>query len=63
MKGGSLGCRIPFRGVYVLRDNLSPKPSTPEEASAVLAPYMRLEDFKAPYREEHRYVFEPTDVA
>ena len=48
-----------FEGIYVLPDNLSPKPNTPALAKAALAPFLSLEDFAEPKWDRFRYVFEP----
>ena len=53
---------VPFEGIYVVRDNLFPKPSSPEEAAAIVAPFLRTLDLKEPYWDEFRYVLEPSDT-
>jgi hypothetical protein len=50
---------ITFDGIYVLPNNLVPKPNTPELATAALAPFLSPADFTEPRWDRFRYVFEP----
>ena len=54
---------VTFNGIYVLPDNLFPKPNTPELAKAALAPFILPSDFAEPRWERFKYVFEPLEGA
>ena len=55
---------VHFSGLYVVRNNLFPKPSTPAEASSVAARFIDLRDFGEPLWDgRFRYAFEPLENA
>jgi hypothetical protein len=48
-----------FDRISIVRENLFPKPSTPGEATAVLASFLDPTDFEPPLLDEHAFVFHP----
>jgi hypothetical protein len=52
----NLSCGLEFDGVVVVPDSLDPKPATPEAVSTIVAPFISLNDLKAPEFETFRYV-------
>jgi hypothetical protein len=51
--------QIPFVGIYVLPDNLFPKPSSQAEATACLAQFIDADEFLPPEWEGFRFTFRP----
>jgi len=50
---------VDFDGVYVVTDNLFPKPDTADEAAGVVDQFLRSDDFEPPMRDRFRYVLSP----
>jgi hypothetical protein len=50
---------VPFEGVFVVPENLSPKPMTVSEVKDVAKDYVDLSAYGEPYREKHRFILEP----
>ena len=48
-----------FDRVIIIRENLFPKPSTPDEATAVLRVFLDPADFAPPVRDDSTYLFHP----
>jgi hypothetical protein len=55
----SAHAKIPFVGIYVLPDNLFPKPGTAEEATTLLAQYFDISELETPEWERFRFTFRP----
>jgi hypothetical protein len=50
---------VPFKGVYVVPENLFPKPMTVSEVKEVAQDFIDLSAHREPYREKHKFIFEP----
>jgi hypothetical protein len=51
-----------FVGVYIVPENLFPKPQTADDATAVLAPFIDPSGFDPPSRDEVRFLFAPAPM-
>ena len=54
---------VDFDDVYVVTDNLFPKPDTADEAARVVDQFLRSDDFEPPMRDRFRYVLSPQPSA
>jgi hypothetical protein len=50
---------VPYTGVIVVPENLSPKPHTPEEVSSAVGAYLHTTLLKAPELRRHAFRMEP----
>mgnify|MGYP003575426195 CR=1 FL=1 len=50
---------VPFKGVFVIPDNLFPKPRTVAEVKDVASVYIEPSAYQEPYQEKHRFILEP----
>jgi hypothetical protein len=50
---------IAFDGIYVIPENLAPKPRTPGAAAKVASEFIDIGDFEEPTWEQFKYVFPP----
>lgn len=55
----SIDAEVDVGGLNVVPENLFPKPATPAEAAAVLAPFISLDHLGPPEWDRFRYVFAP----
>jgi hypothetical protein len=53
---------VMFDGIVIVRENLFPKPSAPDEAAAVLRAFADPSDFLPPVLEGSQFVFRPLPV-
>lgn len=50
---------VPFRGVFVTPENLSPKPMTVAEVKDITTDYIDLSAYREPHKEKHSFILEP----
>ncbi|HET6893072.1 MAG TPA: hypothetical protein VFH31_18345 [Pyrinomonadaceae bacterium] len=50
---------VPFKGVFVTPENLSPKPITVAEVKEIAKDYIELSAYHEPEQEKHNFVFKP----
>jgi len=50
---------IPFKGVFVTPENLSPKPLTVAEVKDMAKDYIELSAYQEPYKDGHSFILEP----
>ena len=50
---------VPFQRIIIMRENLFPKPSTPDEATSILASFIDPAGFEPPMRDERSFDFHP----
>lgn len=58
----SLVCDLDFVGIFVVRENLFPKPANPAEVQAALNQFISPEGFAEPREDGFRYVVQPASV-
>ena len=54
---------VPFQRISIMRENLFPKPSTPDEATGILASFIDPAGFEPPVQEERSFHFHPICTA
>ena len=52
-------CEVSFSGIIVVADNLTPKPSAPNDAAMAVADFLALDDLDVPLSEQWRFVLRP----
>lgn len=55
----SVDALLRFEGIYVVPDNLFPKPGTEEDAARVVEPFISVDDFEPPIRDQFRFELSP----
>jgi hypothetical protein len=50
---------VPFKGVFVIPENLFPKPMTVAEVKYIAKEYIELSAYREPYKEKHGFILEP----
>lgn len=55
----AIRCALTFTGIFVVAENLTPKPQTPQAAALSVSPFVSLEGLRPPRSEGWRFVLEP----